>query len=472
MEVAMTARPQFLQLSLIGALVAGCGSEPVTSGGGQDLLQSGNQHAKVPLITKASGELQDNRIGGDFGYLSDGVSDGVYDHVFTLGTKWVRTAFDGRGSYLNWQRVETEPGTYTVNPLEDAAITTYVNNGVNVLLNLGVGPGDGITGTRFATEDEIQRYLNYVRFMLEHFKGRVKYYELWNEPDGKDPATGLPSRIGMDVDTYARVISRAAAVMREVDPEAKIVIGAVGGEWVLGFPGYGEYARSILHMDYLRRLITSGVTPLVDGISWHPFYGNKPDDPYYRTYPEFVRETKDLAASQGFQGEYFADEIGYYTAPTPDPSGHTPPFVSEKAAAKYYARAIVMHLGLDFTVTTAPTGGLVPRVVGSLCTVMEAATPLTLLMQVQSGATNIETYTFALPGGSRLAAIWTDGEAADDDPGVSATLTFPGLSVQGVIGVDILNGFEQELIINTKNGGLVVGNLLVKDYPIILRLVP
>ena len=241
---------------------------------------------------------------------------------------------------------------------------------------------------------------------------------------------------------------------------------------MLGFPGYGEYARSILHMDYLRRLITSGVAPLVDGISWHPFYGNKPDDPYYRTYPEFVRETKDLAASQGFQGEYFADEIGYYTAPTSDPSGHTPPFVSEKAAAKYYARAIVMHLGLDFTVTTAPTGGLVPRVVGSLCTVMEAATPLTLPMQVQSGATNIETYTFALPGGSRLAAIWTDGEAADDDLGVSATLTFPGLSVQGVIGVDILNGFEQELIINTKNGGLVVGNLLVKDYPIILRLVP
>src|SRR5437867_3882648 len=130
MELAMTARAQLLQVSLAGALMVGCGSDPVRSRAGQDLLQSGNEHAKVPLITKGSRELQDNRIGGDFGYLSDGVSDGVYDHVFTLGTKWVRTAFDGRGSYLNWQRVEGEPGTYSVNPLEDAAITTYVNNGV------------------------------------------------------------------------------------------------------------------------------------------------------------------------------------------------------------------------------------------------------------------------------------------------------------------------------------------------------
>ena len=35
----------------------------------------------------------------------------------------------------------------------------------------------------------------------------------------------------------------------------------------------------------------------------------------------------------------------------------------------------------------------------------------------------------------------------------------------------MLNSFEQELITETENSNLVIRNLLVKDYPIILRLI-
>lgn len=469
----MTARARLLQLCCVGAVIVGCGDHGMSIGtAGPGDLQYGNQRPKTPLITRRSRELQDNRIGGDYGYLSNGVSSGVYDNVFALGLKWVRTAFDGSGSFLNWQRIESGPGKYTVNPLEDAAITTYTNSGVNILLNLGVGPGDGITGVRFATEGEIERYVNYVRFMVDHFKGRVRYYELWNEPGGKDPSSGLPSAIGIDVNIWANVISRVVPVIRDVDPEAKIVIGALGGDWILGFPGYGEYARSLLHIDYLKSLIASGVAPLVDAISWHPFYGNRPDDPYYRTYPAFVSEIKNLAASHGFQGEYVAEEIGYYDSPAAVFSGHSAPVVSPKVAAKYYARAIVMHLGLDFTVTAAPKDGVVANVVGALCSVMEAARPQSLAMEIQSEAANIRMYTFSAAGGSRLVALWTDGTGVDDDLGVRATLTLPSSSFRRVVGVDIVNRFQQDLVTEAISGGLVIRNLLVKDYPTILRLLP
>jgi len=40
------------------------------------------------------------------------------------------------------------------------------------------------------------------------------------------------------------------------------------------------------------------------------------------------------------------------------------------------------------------------------------------------------------------------------------------------MGIDVLNGFEQELITNLEGGSLVIRNLLVKDYPIILHLTP
>jgi hypothetical protein len=39
-----------------------------------------------------------------------------------------------------------------------------------------------------------------------------------------------------------------------------------------------------------------------------------------------------------------------------------------------------------------------------------------------------------------------------------------------VKGIDVLYGFEQELITSMEDGNIVIRDLLVKDYPIILRL--
>ena len=40
------------------------------------------------------------------------------------------------------------------------------------------------------------------------------------------------------------------------------------------------------------------------------------------------------------------------------------------------------------------------------------------------------------------------------------------------MGIEVLNGIEQQMITNIKAENLVIQNLLVKDYSIILRLTP
>jgi hypothetical protein len=134
-----------------------------------------------------------------------------------------------------------------------------------------------------------------------------------------------------------------------------------------------------------------------------------------------------------------------------------------------------MHLGMDVGVgwgglesTSAPWTYPTVR---NLNTVMAGTTPNSLTVNIESEATNIMSYSFTVPNGDMLFALWTNGAAVDDDPGVSTTLTFPGLSVRKVVGLDVLNGVEQELITETENGDLVIHKLLVKDYPIILRLI-
>ena len=132
-----------------------------------------------------------------------------------------------------------------------------------------------------------------------------------------------------------------------------------------------------------------------------------------------------------------------------------------------------MHLGMDVSVGLAGISLERPHfysTVQNLCTIMAGAKPIDLPIEIESEATNIRSYTFSLTNGDRLFALWTDGVAVDDDPGINATVIFRDLSVQKTVGIDVLNGFEQEMLTSIEDGNLVIQNLLVKDYPIILRL--
>jgi hypothetical protein len=275
----------------------------------------------------------------------------------------------------------------------------------------------------------------------------------------------------MPVDAYVNLIKRTVPVIREEDPEAKIVVGAVPDTRF-------DHVR-----DWMWDLLNSEAMPLVDGFSWHGMYGAAPsDDPrgerdpeapqmdnYWENYPSFVQEIMSVAVSNGFEGEYLVEEMLWRTPLEPhesEPDGFT-----DVSGAKYYARAIIIHLGLDVTTGLAVNTTGRPRslsVIQALSTVMAGAAAADLPVVIESEATNIKHYGFALPNGYKMVALWTDGAAVEEDPSVTTTLTLPGLSDQRMTGIDVLNGFQQEMITEVENGNLVIRNLMVKDYPIIM----
>ena len=89
---------------------------------------------------------------------------------------------------------------------------------------------------------------------------------------------------------------------------------------------------------------------------------------------------------------------------------------------------------------------------------------------LQSDYSDIESYAFSLPNGETLIALWTNSVAVDDDPGVKSSLILHGYAGQTVTGIDVLYGFEQELVSSNENGDLVIRDFLLKDYPIVIRL--
>ena len=273
----------------------------------------------------------------------------------------------------------------------------------------------------------------------------------------------------MQPGVYAKLVERVVPVIREKDEEAKIIIGAIQGNWDNGYPGYGEYQRFSVDMIYLNQLLQSGVVDMVDGISWHPMYDNIPSDPYYQNYPELFQSIKNLAGSQGFTGEYFADEIMWTTVD--EENWDNGPPSSQLIAAKYFTRTITEHRGLGINITIN-TFFQVPFLtpIQNLCVSLSGAEPTDITLSIETTA-NIRSYAFALPNGERLVALWTNDTAVEDDPGIETTITIPDFSAKEVIGIDVLNSFEQELITKMENGNLVIQNLLVKDYPLLIKLI-
>jgi len=462
----------FLFVTFLVFAMSGCGPSPPPTAP-TVVLQEGNDLPKTQLQPKQSKELEDNRIAIFFNPLwnlqPEAFPDGVLDasHILELGGTRARFAINSLGldEGVHWTKPEN-----TIDPSHDNFITSLADNGITMTYILSfwdkeyVAQGGEINVPRFKTEEEIQRYLDFVQFIVHHFKDRIQYYEIWNEPEFKNPAGGYTIQ-SIEVGDYINLVERAVPVIKEEYPEAKIVVGGVG---YLLFPECHDYLFSILRSD---------IMPLVDVVEWHPMFGTSPEynEEYYYNYPSLVQEIKDVASAHGFEGEYEGNDLSWVISEVPLPGQ---PSYSETICAKYYSRGIVMHLGMDVATSQfycVPNSGQPVQIVHTiqnLCTIMAGAKPVSLPVEIQTEATNIRSYSFSLPNGDRLLALWTDGVAVDDDPGIEATLTFPGFSAQKVIGIDVLHGFEQQMITDIEDGNLVIRNLLVKDYPIILRLTP
>lgn len=425
-------------------------SLPTWGTAGAVLLQQGNDLPRTQFQPKQSGELADNRIGAQFD---------SFDHpeyfdlgIYARGVKRARVAITG----LEPELVDWDIPEFSIDPSHDEVFTRMANNGLTITYvltfwdKLTYPGGEGAPCARFKTEGEIERYLEFVRFTVRHFKDRVQYFEIWNEPDIREYC---PKWI--EAPDYINLVKRAVPVIREEYPEAKITVGGVSN------------TRFPEAYTYLFDLLESDIMPLVDVVSWHPMYGTSPAydlyKDYYYEYPAMVQKIKDAAAAHGFVGEYQADEIGWGTPANAIPD--QPWVYSPTVAAKYFGRGILMHLGMDIGVGVPDDNA----VVRNLCTLMPDTEPADMPIQIQSTAANIVSYTFSSPGGDYLVGLWTDGIAVENDPGIEATLTITGFTASKAIGVDVLYGLEQELVTETENGSLVLRNLIIKDYPLLIR---
>jgi len=197
-----------------------------TVGASSSTLQEDNPNPFSHLEILHADQLPDNRIG----YLvqaQDWVDSGLVDaNVLNgMGVKRARGAMNVGDSSL----IVREADEFLIQENFDQMITGLEENGIRMIYVLIFWDNEHYRQTgqtispRFQTEEEIQRWLDFVRHIVRSFGDRVDYWELWNEPHGYSTPYTFP------VETFIDVGKRVIAVIREEDPGAKIVVPSYHG---------------------------------------------------------------------------------------------------------------------------------------------------------------------------------------------------------------------------------------------------
>ena len=173
-----------------------------------------------------------------------------WTRMFDAGVNFIRIGqYENSSDYTSWEWVERKRGEYSVVPELDDYINSLVENGVHIEIQLLYGnplytslagrapdriepePGGFHNPDRSLysvywppkTQEQIEAFTKYVAWMVNHFRGRVQYYEIWNEPniDYWDPTP--------NPEDYGKLFKASAPVVHRTDPNAKIVFGGLSG---------------------------------------------------------------------------------------------------------------------------------------------------------------------------------------------------------------------------------------------------
>lgn len=203
---------------------------------------------------KSSLQVKKSKIGIGFEKLDRDVFDPekAYDKVEELGVKWVRIQ-------SGWQRTEKKKGVYDFEWI-DKIIDNLIKRGLQpwVCLCYGNELYDDFAKTVFGavgcppifTDEQRNAWHNYVKAFVSRYKGKVGYYEVWNEPDGdwcwKTGSNG--TELGnFTIDT--------AKAIKETDESAKIIGGVVCGRKIT----------------FLNEAFSTGMGKYIDFISFHEY---------------------------------------------------------------------------------------------------------------------------------------------------------------------------------------------------------
>ena len=201
--------------------------------------------------------------------------DRSLEMIAEAGFQWVRQEFPwedieihGKGDFVD--RRNDLDGDGEVDPVDawakyDNIVTLAERHDLDVIVRLSNPPAwtRELTNTigAYAPPDNLSDWGDYVYTTVSRYRGRVRYYQLWNEPNvypewGEQP---------VDPAGYTELLCEGYRRAKEADPNAVIISGALAPTVSLD-PGPGP-ARGMSDFVFLQRMYDAGAGACFDILS-------------------------------------------------------------------------------------------------------------------------------------------------------------------------------------------------------------
>jgi polysaccharide biosynthesis protein PslG len=201
-----------------------------------------------------SSQVKSSPIGLGFEKLDRKVFDPekAYDKVADLGVKWIRIQ-------SGWARTETVKGVYDFSWL-DSIVDNLLRRGLQPWICLCYGNGlyteaatkvFGAVGCPpIKSAEERAAWSKYVSTLTAHYKGKVEWYEVWNEPDGQ-----WCWKHGVSGTEYGEFVKATASAIKAGDAKAKVIGGST----------------CLRDLAWLNDVLQTGAGTCMDALTYHSY---------------------------------------------------------------------------------------------------------------------------------------------------------------------------------------------------------
>jgi len=226
---------------------------------------------------------------------------------------------------IPWAQVEKAPRKLVIPSYSEELVTMGRAAGMEPLLILDYGnPIYGSDKPR--TKEAIEAFAYYAETVVNHFKGRVRYFELWNE--WETHTGGTTAATPQEYIAFAKIVYPA---IKRADPSATVLMS-----------GISDLAMSGLRDNWIAQFVRLGGLAYVDGLSLHP-YTAPHEDPKPEARIALVDAIYSLAKEVNPRKDVqiYITEMGYYTSTT---AGS----VSEEQQAQHLTRFALLAFSRSY----------------------------------------------------------------------------------------------------------------------------
>lgn len=182
------------------------------------------------------------------------------------GFHWLRQEFTwedieihGKGDFEDRRHQPYRPAWAKYDQIVDLA----AENGMELIVRVSNPPAwtRALTNTvgSYAPPDHFQDYADFVSAVVRRYKGRIRYYQIWNEPNIY-PEWGV---YPISPEKYTELLKAGATAARAADPNVIIIAGALAATIRLA-PNAAAPDNSLNDFLFLQRMYDAGAAPFFD----------------------------------------------------------------------------------------------------------------------------------------------------------------------------------------------------------------